>query len=79
MIYSEPQFYPQQVISVGKSYQPKPCAVDGNAMTFSSIKIHPDYERASAQMLRLSDSLQAKGQPSVNYEFVAYQEFNQQP
>jgi len=40
------------------------------------MKIMTDLDRASTQMLRLSDMLQSKGQPSVNYEFVASQEYN---
>jgi hypothetical protein len=30
-------------------------------------------------MLRIADTLRSKGKPSVNYEFVASQEFNAQP
>ena len=58
-------------MSFGIVYAPKPCLVDGNSLTFASIQSKPEYDRISAQMLRISDMLQSKGQPSVNFEFVA--------
>jgi len=34
MIYSEPLYYPQQVVSIGKHYTPKPALIEGVTMTF---------------------------------------------
>jgi hypothetical protein len=77
VLYFEPQYYPQQVVSIQRQFFAKMDVVEGNPMTFNCIKILPDFERVSSQMLRLADISQSKGQPIVNYEFAAFTEFNQ--
>jgi hypothetical protein len=70
-------------VSICKPYIAKPQIFEGLAMafegwvvTFKSLNILPEFERISPQMLRLADTLQSKGHPAVNYERLAFQEYN---